>query len=298
MRHSRRVIVAALTLSIWSPMSHAQSPTAPSCARIVSLAPSVTELLFAIGLGDHVVGVTRFCRHPEEAKLLPKVGGFYDVGVESLVQLRPEAVISLQEGLDLTPQGAQFRFTFTRVEHRSLGGIKESLRTVGALCGVETAAQRERDRLDRFEQEIKRRTQGVAPLRVMVVVGHVVRGKEASIYISGKDGFYTDILSLLGATNVHSATTIALPTVSHEGISVLNPDAIIEIINADDPKGGADIEGFWAQFPEVAAVKSKKVFAIAEDFASIPSIRYPLLAIRIGKLLYPERFVDVSEQVA
>jgi iron complex transport system substrate-binding protein len=262
------------------------------CKRIVSLAPSVTEAIFALGLGPQVVGVTRFCRHPAEAVSLPKVGGFYDVGVEALVSLKPSAVFSVTEGINLTTTGERFDFIFRALEHRSLAGIKQSLQVVGEVCGVEAAAKSELIRLEGLERELARRTHGVESKRVMIVVGHATAARDASIYISGNDAFYSDIVALLGAQNVHEKSTIAVPTLSHEGISKLDPDVIVEIVNADDATGVAEVERFWRQFSELKAVKSHAVFALSDDFASIPSVRYPQLAFRLGAMIYPERFSE------
>lgn len=262
------------------------------CNRIVSLAPSVTEALFALGLGPQVVGVTRFCRYPAEVASLPKIGGFYDVGVEAVVGLRPSAVFSVTEGIDLSTTAQQFDFIFKALEHRSLTGIKESLKTVATVCDVEAAAREELTRIEGLEHEIMRRTQGVEKKRVMVVVGHATNTSDSSIYVSGNDAFYSDILELLGAANVHENTTMAVPTLTHEGIAKLNPDVIVEIVNADDSTRVAEVEAFWRQFSELKAVKTHAVFAVADDFASIPSVRYPQLALRLGALIYPDRFSD------
>jgi iron complex transport system substrate-binding protein len=262
------------------------------CRRIVSLAPSVTEAIFALGLGPQVVGVTRFCRYPGEVASLPKVGGFYDVGVEALVALKPSAVFSVSEGFNLTTTGERFDFVFKALEHRSLAGIKQSLKVIAEVCDVQASAKSELIRLEGLEEELARRTQGVDQKRVMIVVGHATAARDASIYISGSDAFYSDILALLGAKNVHEKQTMAVPTLSHEGISKLDPDVIVEIVNADDTTGVAEVERFWRQFSGLKAVKSHAVFALSDDFASIPSVRYPQLAFRLGAMIYPERFSE------
>jgi iron complex transport system substrate-binding protein len=263
-----------------------------SCARIVSLAPSITETLYELGLGDRLVGVTRFCRYPTEAQKIEKVGGFFDVSIERLVTLKPTHVFALQESADALQLLQRFGITILKVDHRSLQGIRDSFSSVGEACGLRERAVAKLKELEQRESALKERLKGVFPLKALVVVGRTHEASRLSgVYVSGRDGVYSDLLSLIGSRNVNDHPTAALPTLSPEGLMSLGAEVIIEIADADD--GPADVEklqSLWKGYPGIPAVANGRVAILTEDYASIPGPRYILLAERFAKVLYPDRF--------
>lgn len=272
--------------------------TAPSaraedrCERIVSLAPSITEVLFEVGLGQRLVGVTRFCRYPAAATQVPKVGGFYDTSLEAIMLRRPTRVFALPEHRTITEGLRRLNIPVTEVHHGTITGIKESIRTIGEVCGVAARAAETVQGLVAEEQTVQARCahHRAHPQRVMVVVGRTREGsKYTGLYISGKDGFYSEALTLVGGENVNTRDTVAIPTVSAEGIRALRPDAIIEIVNVDDAEHPERLEAFWRDFPELPAVARKAVLLIGNDYASIPGPRYVQLLKRMADGLCRER---------
>jgi iron complex transport system substrate-binding protein len=118
------------------------------------------------------------------------------------------------------------------------------------------------------------------------VVGRAYEGSVSSgLYISGRDGFYTDLIGLIGGVNAHSGLTIALPNISVEGLIKLDPEVIFEVINADDPIKAKEALATWDKYPAISAVKNKRVFVLADDFASIPGPRFVLLAEQMADLV-------------
>ena len=107
------------------------------------------------------------------------------------------------------------------------------------------------------------------------------------IYISGSDGFYSEVLELAGARNIHEKPTVALPLLSPEGLLALNPDVIIEILNVDDATQTTEARKLWGTFRELRAVQEDRVYVLADDFASIPGPRYIDLAEKLSYLLHP-----------
>lgn len=263
-----------------------------NCARIVSLAPSVTELLFDLGLGSNVVGVSEFCRYPREARSVPTVGGFLDLNVERIVTRKPTTVFGLQESATLVRPLERFPLTLDLLDHTTVAGIRASYNTVADRCGVKDRARERLTYLEGREASIRARCagkNGTAPKRVMVVVGRTREGSSHSgVYVSGRDGFYSDIVGLLGGVNVHQGRTVAVPTLSAEGIMKLAPDVIIDILNEDDGDREADYREFWARFPSVPAVSQGRVVVVGDDYASIPGPRYILLAEKLNKILCNE----------
>jgi iron complex transport system substrate-binding protein len=272
----------------------AQSVSAESpCARIISLAPSVTEAVYELGLGQNLVGVTKFCRYPPAAQAVPKVGGFYDLSVEEIARQKPTQVFVLRESSASVEGLRRLGIPVVELDHSTIRGIKESLTRIGTVCGVQPVAEGLLARLGEQEVEIRARChapQSGGGVRVMVVVGRTREGSlDSGVYISGRDGFYSDVLALVGTTNVHSHGTIAIPSLSREGIALLAPDVILEIVNVDDAVNRSQLMTFWNQYESVPAVRNKKVFLLDDDFASIPGPRYISLAQQLSALLCSPR---------
>jgi iron complex transport system substrate-binding protein len=255
-----------------------------SCAKIVSLAPSITEVLFDLGLGDRIVGATRFCRYPLAARELPKVGGYLDVNLEEIISKRPNVVFSLKEGENSVKSIERFGIDLLSLNHSSLSGIKESYSIIADRCGITDKAKERLAQIQAAEDRISAKCKSVSQSskkRVLVIVGRTREGsKDTGFYISGSDGFYNDILEVLGAVNVHQGGTAAIPTVSAEGLLKLDPDFIIDILNVDDngeakPStwlGGK--EGLDPILTKLPAVARGDVLVLSADYASIPGPRY------------------------
>jgi len=262
------------------------------CARVVSLAPSLTEVLFELGLGRNVVGVTRFCRYPDEAKTIRSIGGFYDVSPEHVALLKPTRVFALAESGSSSVALRRAGISVVEVDHTGVQGIRESIETIARECGVQERAQARLTELRRLEDEVRARCDRgsqVLPPRVLMVVGRIREGNSSSgLYISGRDGFYSDLLAMVGAVNVNRQSTIAVPSVSHEGLLTLNPDVVIEIVNVDDVFDERTAMALWNSLPSLPAVRDKKVFLLHDDFASVPGPRYILLAQKLSELLCRE----------
>lgn len=250
-----------------------------TCQRIVSLAPSVTEVLYDVGLGDRVVGVTRYCRYPEAAQSLPKIGGFYDMSVESIVSLKPSLVVALAEHEGATRSLASLGVPTLIIDHTTPAGIKESFRKLGARCDIEERAATRVKAIERREASLRVCGQATPPLRALVVVGRANEGSStSSIYVSGNDGFYSGILELLGIQNVNRDSTMTLPTLSPEGLLALKPDVILEVVGQDDPVMTSDRKSLWARYPQLPAVRDNRIFVLNADYATIPGPRYVQLA--------------------
>ncbi len=254
-----------------------QSP----CERVVSLAPSITETLFELGLGPTLVGRTDFCRYPLEANKVDSIGGFYDVNLERLLAKKPTHLFALKENARSVEALRRFGIPVTEVDHSSRVGIRASLLTIASTCGVRERAERRLTELDREEQETIAHCESTRgplrkqPIGVMVVVGRTREGSDTSgVYISGRDGFYAELLAMLGARNVNTRNTVAVPSLSTEGIMSLNPDMVLEIVNVDDGERPERLLSFWKLLPQVKAVKKNRVFLIEDDYASIPGPRY------------------------
>lgn len=259
---------------------------AEPCARIVSLAPSVTEVLFELGLGSKIVGVTRYCRYPPEAQAIGKVGGFYDMSLENLLALKPTYVFGLRENAEIRQSASRFGVPSQEVDHTTVEGIKKSFVTIAETCGMKQRATEKLAQLEQRERAVRAQMQGFPSRKTLVIVGRMHEGNSLSgVYVSGKDGFYSGVLEILGLKNVNADMTVAIPMLSPEGLLALSPEVIMEIVNTDDPESPAGEASPWKRYSTLPAVRSDRIFVFREDYASIPGPRYIMLVEEFARRL-------------
>ena len=274
-------------------------------ARIVSLAPSITETLFALGLGDRVAGVTRYCDYPLDAVGRPVVGGYFDVNYEILISLKPDLVIHTVEHEDARARLTELGFTTLSVNHSRVNGILESITTIAARCGVSEAGEELRRSLEGRIKEIQEgfspklpsshapmRPLALSPPRVLVAVGRLLdKGPGGEVFISGRDGFYDDLIVLAGGVNAYRQETLKFPAISDEGLVRLDPDVIIEMV--PDLQGQSDKESLmsiWRARRGVRAVREGQVHILGEDYVVVPGPRFIDLLEDIAEIIQSTRY--------
>jgi iron complex transport system substrate-binding protein len=262
------------------PASHA-AQTGPQ--RIVSLAPSVTEVLFEAGLGPRVVGVTSYCRFPPAVLTLPKVGGYLTPSYEALVALRPDLVVVLAEHADIEPRLAALNIPTLRVDHRSIEGIVQSIVTLGDRCGAPASAARAADALRR---DLARAIQiaGDSPRpRVLVCFGRSEDFRR--LYAAAPGTVHDDLIRHAGGRNALMSDAVSYPTLSVEGVMRLDPDVIVEFA-----AGGRDAAGLrrqWDALGSLRAVKAGRVHVFTDDFLPVPAPRFVRFAETLARVLHP-----------
>lgn len=246
--------------------------------RIVSLAPSVTEVLFEAGLGPRVVGVTSYCRFPREVLALPKVGGYLTPSYEAIVALHPDLIVTLPEQADLEPKLSALGVPILHVDHRSLDGIVRSIEQVGERCGAEASARRAADALRQTLAALRSNAAGPRP-RVLICFG---RTEDFRRVIAAAPGtVHDDLITSAGGANALTSRAVAYPTLSVEGVIRLDPDVIVEFSSSGaDP---AALRRQWNRLDSLTAVKTGHVYVFAGEFLSVPGPRFVRFADTIAR---------------
>jgi iron complex transport system substrate-binding protein len=280
----------------WLSDGEARPATPKNYRRIVSLAPSITEILFQLGLGDRVVGVSRYCKYPAEACDRPRVGGFFDPNIEVIRKLRPDLVIVTKSATGPEKRLGEFGLDTLSVEHRDPEGIFESIHEIGRICQVEKRAERlvaeMRARLKRVTEKVADRP---AP-RVMIAVDHTLGGgRIENVYVAGGSAYFNPIIRWAGGRNVFEDVPEAVPVIAREAMLQANPEVIVDLIKvASAPDGSAEsYREAWGQMKHIDAVKDGRVYVLTEDYATVPGPRFVLVVEDLAKLLHPE--VDWGE---
>jgi iron complex transport system substrate-binding protein len=277
---ARAVGCAAAVLLIATTAASQSTPP----RRIVSLAPSVTEVLFEAGLGPRVVGVTSYCRYPADVLPIAKVGGYLTPSYEALVALHPDLVVVLPEHEDVEPRIARLGLTAMRVDHRSLSGIIDSIITLGERAGegarARPAADALRARLSRTEAIGAYR---VRP-RVLVVFGRSDDLRQ--FYAAAPGTVHDDLLRHAGGQNVLTSSAVPYPTLSAESVMRLDPDVVVEF--APGSFDGDARRRQWDLLRPLKAVKTDRVYVFTEDFLSVPGPRFVRFAETLARALHRE----------
>jgi iron complex transport system substrate-binding protein len=261
------------------------------CQRIVSMAPSVTETLYSLGLSDRLVGVSRYCKYPPAVQSLPKVGGFLDPNFEAIVGLRPELVILLVEHERTLPGFQKLGLDTTVVCHKNIEGIIDSLRTIAKICRVEERGRKLAADIQTRLDRIHAKTADIKRPRVMIAIDRIQgSGGLVDVYIAGADGFFDKMIGLAGGENVYKQGIASFPVVSTEGVMRMNPDVIIDLVS------GMDLEQYqpeknladWQGLNNVEAVKQHRIYAFNRDYATVPGPRFIRFVEDMARLLHPE----------
>jgi len=259
-------------------------------SRIVSLAPSITEDLYVLGLMDRVVGVTRYCNFPAEAQTKVRIGGYYDPNYEMIVSLEPDLIIMLAEHQEPRERFSRLGIDIVTVEHKSIEGILRSIETIGEACGVLPKAKSVTKRLRERMARIQEKTRGHSSPRVMVSIGrNMGTGELEDVYISGRDGFYNEMIERLGGANAYPGK-VASPVVSYEGILEMNPDVIIDIVPDLKERGWSPEQIYreWDAVCQVNAVRDGRVHVFGEDYVAVPGPRFITIMEKMARAMYPD----------
>ncbi len=259
-------------------------PLAAFAQRVVSLAPGVTEIVFAIGAGDRLVGVTRYCDHPPAASRLARVGGRLDLDVEKLMALKPDIVFLYPE--NRSRLGSLLGSTrLVVVPHRSLADLYEAIRLIAASLGRKSRGMELELEIRSRLAKVAERSRGLPRQRVLLVISRESI-QLRNMYLIGRSDFINDILSLAGGENAYEGA-VPYPVVSVESVLAMAPAFIVEL--------SAFYEGFpekgilrnWLRFEQIPAVRKGNIRFVRDNFWLRPGPRVGMLAEELQRLLHP-----------
>ena len=271
-----------------------REPPAPTAVprRIVSMAPSLTETLVALGLEDRVVGTTRYCPPVSGAT---GVGGYLDPNYEAILALKPDLVVAMQSHDELRRRLVDLGLDTLMVDQHDIAGVIASVETIAARCGVAQRGSEVSASLLAGMEAVATRVAGLDRPRVLVVVGREPGGgRIGPLWAAAPDTFFDDVVRLAGGTNVLVDSRIRYPEISREGLLALDPDVIFDVV-AD---GGArrviadEAAADWNQLADLRAVAAGRVHVMVEDHVVIPGPRVVETVEDFARRLHPEATWD------
>jgi iron complex transport system substrate-binding protein len=253
-------------------MADQASTEGPS--HIVSLVPAVTEMLFAIGAGGQVAGVSSYDKFPPETLSKPRVGALIDPDFERILSLKPDLVIVYGTQTDLIARLDRAHVPMFKYEHAGLADITSTIRKIGERVARTAAGNALADRLEREFEGIRRSVAGKPRPKAVLIFGREP-GTLRGIYASGGVGFMHDMLTLAGGTDIFSDVKRQSLQATTELLLARAPEVVIEVHSGDPwPSDRIAVEkDAWKVLASLPAVRTGRVHELVDDRLSIPGPR-------------------------
>ena len=251
--------------------------------RIISLSPSITEILFSLGLEERIIGVSNHSDFPPQALTKPRVGSYIKPSIERTMSLNPDLILATAAG---NPRGFVERmerlgFSVYTVFPKDFDGILRSISHIARVTGREQRGAIVTREMMKRKGKIIRLTSGRDKPKVFLQIG------TAPIVTVGKGSFADDLISLAGGLNIAGGESLKYPRYSIEEVLVKAPDVII-ITSMDPREDSQKLAEQWNRWKTIPAVKQKRVSVINSDLIDLPSPRIIEGLEVIAGILHPE----------
>ena len=259
----------------------APPPPPAAVQRVISLTPSATEVVAALGSTAVLVGVDEFSEYPPEVKALPKVGSFTTPNLEEIVRLKPTLVIV--DDIHANAAGALHDAGITTVECKmhTLPDVKAALRTIGARIGKTAEAEVVVTRIEAAVEAATAKRPARRP-RVMLIIDREAGGL-GNLIAAGTGTYIDELLAVVGGENVLAGAGVKYPKISMEEVLRAQPEVILDMSYAGRGEKGLDP---W-RAAEVPAVKNGRVMLLADAFLIAPSPRVDAALAVLAKAISP-----------
>jgi iron complex transport system substrate-binding protein len=285
------VALLSLCFLLPSPSLWANNVKHLSANRIVSTSPSITEILFELGLNNRVIAVTDFCNHPQEACKLPSIGGMTNPNMEKMVSLKPDLIIYQSGSQRIASNTKNLGIETLELDLKNIEGIFKSIRKLGTTLNCEEPAGL---LLLRLKNGIAYYQKRQFPKKEVLLILGESNGSFRDLYAVGPETFLSELLSLSGGNNIIRISQAQYPKISKEYIIEQSPEIIIEASpNPNLPQKEIDLKiKEWNRFPTIKAVKNKQVYFIGADYLLIPGPRFLEIVELFSKVIHPDLFTD------
>ena len=292
MQPRRRIRACWLPALIALCLACAPGRSAPSPAaapvRIVSLLPSFTQIVVALGAGDRVVGRTPFCPTAGLSPQAVEVGAALDANYERIFALRPDLVLVKSSMQAQRERLVALGLPVLALPTETIADAYAAIAAIAEKLGRVPAGQALAGRLQKDLQAVADGVKDRPPVRALLVIGHNP-GELRGIFAAARGTFLDELLTVAGGTNALSDSPLAYPQLGQEEILRLDPEAIVMLLpGADDSPAAQERErALWRALPYLRAVKTGRVFLIADPDAVTSGLRMADIARRIAALLHP-----------
>lgn len=262
------LLPGVLCAAVWVDAADRQVEIADSPQRIISLVPSVTEILFALGLDEQIVGVTDFCTYPDAAREKPQVGSYSNPSLEAMTLQQPDLVIISADSASqaLISKMERLDLPVYVVYPRGIDETVEMIRAIGLVTGKAQAGEQMAQRLEDSVMQVEAAVAGRQRPRVLFCV--MVR----PLTVAGPETMVGDLIKAAGGENVVTVGSNRYPTWGSESLLLADPDIII----VSPHPGTPNPKNLFSSWPELTAVKQNRIISVNPDWVHRPGPRLHL----------------------
>lgn len=261
---------------------------APYPARIVSMAPSITEVVFALGLGERVVGVSSFCDYPPEALKKSRIGGVVNPNMEAIVALNPDLVIALPNATheNLFRSLRQLGVRVLTLRNDTLEDLFVTIDRIGEVTSTGAAAQQMSERLRAEFSGVSGKVAAKPRRKVMFIVG------VEPLFVAGRGTFIDELITIAGGTNISGDSFSKYPQLGIEEVVARAPDVILYTsLNFElTPEQEVKAKKLWSAYPSIPAVRNGSIHGLVADYVTLPGPRLVLGVEEMARAIHPEVF--------
>ena len=216
--------ICFLATLLWISLSVSAFPAPPE--RIVSLAPSVTEILYDLGLGDRIAAVTTFCDYPPQALDKPKIGGYSNPSIEAIIAMKPDLVVMIDDGNPIEIRNRLTKLNINTYVFRAkrLTELPQGIRDLGIVLGIKDRAFKRADRIETAIRKYERKIRKSPPRYLKKKAIFIIQAEP--LIVAGTNTVIDDALKLLGLQNIASDADSPYPKYSIEEVIRRSPDVI------------------------------------------------------------------------
>lgn len=257
--------------------------------------PVGTEILFELGLGDRVIGVTQFCDWPKEALSKPRLSDLRDLNLELLVSLRPDLLVLSDMQTELRLRIQEMGIPTVLVSQQSVHDVYRSILNVARAAGEPRRGEEKIAALKSRVLYLKKLVEGEKRPTVLVSIGRdLSQARFVNSFFAGPKTAYNELLEIAGGRNAITAKNsrvLAYPQISLEGVIRMNPDVILDLVAGHGygaPAQGQNVREQWMTAQGVSAVKNNRVYVIADSVVLRPGPRFTQIIEHFIRVLHPK----------
>jgi len=292
-KHSHYVFFVTIVLLVAAcDKQKAPQPSGPP-VRVVSTSPSITEMMFALGAGDRLVGVTDYCTYPPEAREIAKIGGIINPSLEAIVALHPDLVVLGNLNAAFRAKLEALNIPFLMFPENTIADILNNIQLLADRLGE---PERGRQLVQRIENNMATIRQGLDNKQrreVMFVVGRTP-GTVNDIYVVGQRAFLSDLIEMAGGKNAFGDLAQQYAKVSKEEILARAPEIILESTHGQNltVAGQAEMRRTWSALGYLPAVRNRQIYFLNDDYLLIPGPRFVQTLKKLTTILRVENSDD------
>jgi iron complex transport system substrate-binding protein len=254
-----------------------------SAKRIISLAPSITEILFALGLDVEVAAITNFCDYPEAVSNKPRIGGFVNPDIEKIVSLKPDLIIGIRDGnrTDTVHRLNDFGFPVYLIDPKGFDGVMQTIKKIGEIVGREKESKRMIRDMANKRENIVNLTRSLSKPKVFFQVGDV------PMITVGKGTLADDLIRLAGGRSISENELLSYPSYSLETILLKAPEIII-MTSMESKKHYMNLVKKWQNWKSIPAVRRNTIYVIDSNLVDRPTPRIVEGLETLVRIIHPE----------